>query len=288
MTRTPTQSRIAVNGVELALFEWTGDGPPLLFVHANSFHARCWDQVIARLPEYHCYAIDQRGHGRSSKPAPPYRWRSLGEDVAALGCALGLRGAIGIGHSLGGFAVTLGAALAPELFAALLLLDPVILPQSSYAESFADEQFTARRRNHWESPAAMYARFKDRRPFKYWKPAVLRDYCDYGLLPAPDGHGYVLACPPAVEANFYAAWAGGNIYPEIATIDIPVQVVRGGQHRANPVEDLSASPTAPDLAAHFRRGRDIHLPDNTHFIPMESPALVAGYVREIARSVGSA
>ena len=50
------------------------------------------DQVIALLPEYHCYAIDLRGHGRSSKPAPPYDWRFFGEDVAAVGAALATSG----------------------------------------------------------------------------------------------------------------------------------------------------------------------------------------------------
>src|SRR5215216_1345039 len=112
MAATPVRSQVAVNGVELALFEWPGAGPPLLFAHAAGFHARCWDQVIGRLPGRHCYAVDLRGHGRSSKPPPPYDWRRFGEDVAALARALGLAGALGVGHSTGGHAVTLAAALA--------------------------------------------------------------------------------------------------------------------------------------------------------------------------------
>src|SRR5690349_15068194 len=112
----PTQSHVRVNGVELALFEWPGVGQPLLFVHATSFHARCWDQVIAHLPGRHCYALDLRGHGYSSKPEPPYPWRPFGEDVASLVQSLDLTEVVGIGHSLGGHAVTLAAALAPDMF----------------------------------------------------------------------------------------------------------------------------------------------------------------------------
>jgi len=41
--------------------------------------------------------------------------------------------------------------------------------------------------------------------------------------------------------------------------------------------DMAASLTAPDLASHFRHGRDIVVP-HSHFIPMEAPQKVAGFV----------
>jgi pimeloyl-ACP methyl ester carboxylesterase len=283
----PRALRLMVNGVSLAVFEWPGDGPPLLFAHANSFHARCWDQVIAHLPGRHCYAVDLRGHGCSDKPQPPYRWRAFGEDLAALGQRLGIGRAIGVGHSLGGHAVTVAAALAPQLFAGLLLLDPVILPRLLYTGRLPGEHFAARRRDRWESPEAMVERFKDRLPFSRWEPAVLRDYCQYGLLPAPDGTGYVLACPPTIEADIYAGTTdtASDIYPEIAAIMVPVHVVRAGNVQERPAADLSASPTAPDLAAHFRHGTDTHLPDLSHFIPMEAPARVAQFIEQMIGAI---
>ncbi len=263
-----------INGVRLALYERAGAGQPLLFVHANGFHARCWDQVIARLPGRRCYAPDLRGHGRSDKPDPPYDWRVFGQDIAGLARALGLRGAVGVGHSLGGHAVALAAALAPGAFGRLLLIDPVILPPAVYRLPAPAEHFAARRRDRWESPAAMEQRFGARPPFSRWDPAVLHDYCLHGLLPAPDGAGFVLACPPAVEAAIYQTGNRADIYAEIATVDIPVVVMRAGQP-ARSLDDMAGSPTAPDLAQRFPRGRDIHLPQHTHFIPMEDPALVA-------------
>jgi pimeloyl-ACP methyl ester carboxylesterase len=42
--------------------------------------------------------------------------------------------------------------------------------------------------------------------------------------------------------------------------------------------DFSKSPTWPGLAAALPRGRDVFLPDHTHFIPMEDPALVARFI----------
>src|SRR5688500_15435487 len=104
--REPIATRQRVNGVELQVYEWPADGPTVFLAHATGFHARCWDQVVARLPEFRCIALDMRGHGLSSKPEPPYPWRYFGEDVAALGRELHLEGALAVGHSKGGYACT--------------------------------------------------------------------------------------------------------------------------------------------------------------------------------------
>ncbi|NTU82702.1 MAG: alpha/beta hydrolase [Chloroflexales bacterium] len=281
ITPRPLERRVDIGPVSLMVYEWPGEGPAILLAHATSFHARCWDQVVAHLPGRRCIAFDQRGHGLSDKPAPPYRWRAFAEDLVALGRALELRGAVGVGHSLGGYATALAAALDPALFAALLLVDPVIFPPHVYGQSLDELHFAARRRNEWDSPEAMYERFRHRPPFSRWKPEVLRDYCQRGLVPAPGGAGYVLACPPTIEAAIYVSASEESIYPELATIQAPTVVLRGHPHVLNTIDDMSASPTAPDLAAHFRHGRDVELLNHSHFIPMETPTLVAGYIRDL-------
>lgn len=284
----PRQQQLHVNGVELAVYEWgepQPGQPSILFLHATGFHARVWDQVIVRLPECHCFALDLRGHGRSSQPTVPYEWHYLAEDVVAVGAALGLSGLIGVGHSIGGHAVTLAAALQPALFARLLLVDPVILPRDAYIGVVEFEHFTARRRNEWSSPAELVERFQSRPPFNAFQPQVLRDYADYGLLPNPNGAGYVLACPPALEAECYNYGSAADIYAEIAAIQIPVTILRArGQISASGF-DFSASPTAPDLAAQFPNALDIQLPQYSHFIPMEAPGVVAQYVRQACSRV---
>jgi hypothetical protein len=42
--RQPSESRLRVNGVELAVFSWPGraGAVPLLFAHATGLHARFW------------------------------------------------------------------------------------------------------------------------------------------------------------------------------------------------------------------------------------------------------
>ena len=272
----PVEHRFAVNGNEIALWEWPGEEPAVFFCHATGFHARCWDQIIAQLPGRHCYAIDARGHGHSSKPAPPYRWRNFGEDVAAIASQLNLADAVGVGHSMGGHSVTLAAALCPGAFSSLLLLDPVIRNRNEYVGPWTQAQFVAKRRNRWASPQEMFARFENRQPFQTWDRKVLRDYCEYGLLPS--GDGFVLACPPEIEAGIYenSPAPESNIYPEIATIQIPVHVVRSGK-QLDPANFMGSSPTAPGLASNFAHGTDL-LTDHSHFIPMEAPALTAQWI----------
>lgn len=276
----PLASRIRGDGVDLQLYEWPGEGRPIFLAHATGFHARCWDQVVARLPGRHVYAIDMRGHGRSEKPEPPYPWGAFGRDVAAVAGEIGLRGAIGVGHSKGGFAVTMAAGLVPAAFASLLLVDPVIMERAAYESMGAPgEHFASRRRDRWASPEEMFERFRERPPFALWKAEVLRDYCRYGLLAADDGDGYVLACPPRIEAAVYAGSAGAvEVYDAIETIDVPVTILRARERAEDGAMDMNTSPTAPKLASHFRKATDVPLPHLSHFIPMEQPELVARYI----------
>jgi len=279
----PLEHRISVNGVELALWEWPGEGRPILFCHGTGLHARCWDQVIAQLAGHHAFVLDLRGHGRSEKPQPPYHWPMFGQDVAAVADALDLTGAIGVGHSMGAYAVTLAAALRPERFSALVLIDPVIRLKGAYIGPWTGARFVAKRRSRWSSPSEMFERFENRPPFDSWDRAVLRDYCEYGLL--PDGDSFVLACPPAVEAEIYenGPLPEADIHAELATIRIPVHVVRAGK-RFDPSDVMRNSPTAPDLASYFPHGTDLLLPEYSHFIPMEAPAFTARLIAGVANS----
>jgi lipase len=281
----PHLNLISANHQQLAVWDWPGEDPPFLFAHATGFHGRCWDRIIQEFPGRHSMALDSRGHGRSSKPDPPCLWRDFGRDLAAVAEHLNVRNAIGIGHSMGGHMTAQAAALRPETYRALVLVDPTIFPLEYYGTDRPDAAFTLRRRAVWSSPGEMFERFRDRLPFARWQPGILRDYCDYGLL--PHGTEYVLACPPAVEASIYwnSKTPESNIYPEIATIRQPVVVMRAGTLRPPGVFNISASPTAIDLAGKFACGRDTVLPDCSHYIAMERPDLVAEEIRGLLQEL---
>lgn len=287
MQQQPVQRSFQGSMVHLAYFEWGPvEAPAVLLVHATGFHARCWDRTVAALPEgYRVVAVDMRGHGRSEKRGP-YVWATFGQDLQEFVEALGLREAVGVGHSMGGHCVTQVAGRVPGAFSRLLLVDPVIFEPGAYVTNrhrgfaTADDHPVARRRNDWASWQEMYERFRDRHPFSRWHPEVLEDYCRYGLLPKADSQGYELACPPLVEASIYLGNTETDVHELIPRVRLPVVVLRAPPRGPDDTEimDFSKSPTWPGLAAAFEHGRDVLLPDHTHFIPMEDPELVARFI----------
>jgi len=289
----PILKTVPSGDLELAVWEWEGDGPALLFAHATGFHGRTWDYIARMFPGRRRVAIDFRGHGRSSKPAPPYRWPAFGCDLALVAERLGITGAIGIGHSMGGHSVVSCMLARRETFASLVLVDPTIFPRDYYGQPALHAAFVRKRKNEFQSADEMFERFRNRLPFGTWRPEILRDYCDYGLLPR--GDGFVLACPPEVEASIYehSKALDSDLYPGIPSIDVPVTVMRAMKLQDPEKLDASTSPAAPDLAAQFPHGRDVPMaPGCTHYIPMEVPELVAVQIHitssRIARSGGDA
>jgi pimeloyl-ACP methyl ester carboxylesterase len=246
-----------------------------LFTHATGFHAHLWDQIIEQLPGRECFAIDSRGHGRSGTNFQSYDWRRFGEDTAAVAKELGLHGALGVGHSMGGYAMALAAAMEPAAFSSLLLVDPVILPPERYNGKPTDASFIARRKARWKSVEEMYERFRQRPPFSGFTPEVLHDYCEFGLL--PDGDEFRLACPPEIEAAIYPGLnhPDADISRELAMIQQPTVVMRSGTLMTEEKFDLSASATDPNLASRIPNAQDVYLEGASHFIPMEYPALIA-------------
>ena len=286
-----TEHYTRVGDVTLCWFEWgaahAAQGTTLL-VHATGFHARCWDQTIAHLPNRHVIALDMRGHGRSDNQGP-ISWDTFGDDLVGFIETLDLRGLVGAGHSMGGHCLVHAAARLPDRFERLLLIDPVIMDPASYENraaahtSFLDAAGlhpVAKRRNHFINAEAMFANFVGRGSFAVWDEAVLHDYCEYGLVPNPDGEGFVLGCPPHVEAAIYMGSSDGNIYAELDRVTMPVVILRARREEGDRTKmDFSLSPTFPGLASLMPNARDVYLPELTHFIPMQAPALTAEYLR---------
>ena len=98
---------------------------PFLMVHGLASNARVWDEVADHLADagHPVYAVDLRGHGESDEPADGYDTGTAVGDLAAVGAALGLRGAVVAGHSWGGNIALRLAADHPGLVAGVALVD---------------------------------------------------------------------------------------------------------------------------------------------------------------------
>ena len=280
----PAARTIEVNGIKLSYFEWRAkpgnNEAPLIFAHATGFHARVWDAIIEYFPDRRVLSLDLRGHGRSGG-GPIDNWQTLTGDVCAFLKQLNIRGAVGIGHSMGAHTLLQCAADMPEAFSQLVLFDPVILAPEFYSPDAplytSDAPHPAiRRKRDFESPEAMMERFRTRDPYDLFDPRVFEDYCRHGLLPREGGKGFELACLPEMEASVYASSRSNvGIHEAARSVAIPTLIVRAKQ---TDLQDFKSSPTWPQLASIMPRGEDLHRPDRTHFHPFEDPADAAAII----------
>ncbi len=110
-------------GVELAVDERAGRAPRVLLVHGLSSNRKTWNGVGRLLSEEGraWVAVDQRGHGESSKVDDGYDFDTITRDLATL---IGEAGrVVAVGQSWGGNVVVELAARYPELVSAVICVD---------------------------------------------------------------------------------------------------------------------------------------------------------------------
>jgi pimeloyl-ACP methyl ester carboxylesterase len=91
-----------VGDVEL-YYEEQGSGDPLLLIMGLATDSTAWMlQRPAFAERYRTIVFDNRGVGRSSKPAGPYTIRQMADDAAGLLDVLGVESAHVVGVSMGG------------------------------------------------------------------------------------------------------------------------------------------------------------------------------------------
>lgn len=100
---------IARNGDIQIFYEVSGSGEPLLLIMGLGADHSVWEQHRAAYANhYQCFAIDNRGVGRTSKPLGSYTTREMAEDVLAVMDHAG----IGRAHVAG---ISMGGAIAQQL-----------------------------------------------------------------------------------------------------------------------------------------------------------------------------
>ncbi len=105
-------------------YESTGNGDPVLLIHAGVTDRRSWRSLTERLaPDHRVVAYDQRGYGETTYTPEP--WSPVADAVAVLDAA-GIDRAAVVGCSMGG-GVAIDLALEhPERVSRLALIAPSI------------------------------------------------------------------------------------------------------------------------------------------------------------------
>jgi pimeloyl-ACP methyl ester carboxylesterase len=277
------------DGATLAVFELRagGDGPIVLFAHATGFHGHCWQPVADELA-HASVALDFRGFGDSTPPAGwVVDWHGYGVDASVVGRELVREHGhpvVAVGHSMGGAALLMAALDQPEVFAGLILFEPVVMPPAGPDAPSAPSNFLAegarRRRSAFASFDAAIANFGSKPPMNAFTGAALEAYVRHGLTPGDDGQVH-LKCAPEHEARTYETGGVHRTFERLGDVRVPCRYLSG---RVEPDQPSAITETLAERTP----GASYHRLDHVgHFGPMEDPAAVASEVERFVAGLGA-
>ena len=288
MTAAIRHAEAEVNGVRLH-YAAAGAGPLVMFLHGFPEFWYEWRRQLEALGRDHlAVAPDMRGYNLSAKPegVAAYRVEHLVADVVALAAHLGHRRFTLVGHDWGGAVAWAVALRRPEA------LDRLVIVNAPHPAVFAREL----RDNPAQQKASQYM-------------LVFRSPEAEGVLSA-DGHAALRRAlgevwetsftdeerrasleswsrPGALTGglNYYRAArvgppsggeaASGNFgVGAVPVIETPTLVIWGERDRALGTGNLAG------LEAHVRSLTVRRVPDGSHWVVHEQPALITRYIRE--------
>ena len=266
----------APDGVEVAVHDFGGDGPPLLLAHAAGLHGLVFAPLARHLTDrFRCLAHDGRGHGDTSlPPGLALDWHGLAADLLAVVDGAGLERPYGFGHSSGGTALLMAEQARPGTFAAIYCYEPVIVPADPPLGRDDDSVLGAqarRRRTTFPSREEARRHYGSKPPLDALHPDVLQAYVDHGFEEAEDG-GVRLKCHPEDEATVYEMATAHDAYARMGDVTCPVLVACGSETEAC---------TPARARAHVERlphGRHEVLDHLGHLGPLQRPEQVAASI----------
>ncbi|KAK7053724.1 Abhydrolase domain-containing protein mpaH [Favolaschia claudopus] len=226
----------------LPAFEANVDDPDaltLLFLHSTSFHKETWmptiDTLFALASSEHspikireAWALDCPNHGASGQLnayillQPEFflnfsceKYAQAVHHFLSIGRIDTRKGKlVGVGHSLGGVAMTMLQDIEPLFpFTSFVLIEPLLSPAGGHHLRRLREMLVKgayERRDVWPDRKEALASLARRQRTKKWDPRVIDTFVRYGILehpgaryPAGAYNGVTLACTRDQEAAMY-------------------------------------------------------------------------------------
>lgn len=266
------------------LYEYTANGSAVMnFSLGNGFPPEMYLPLVNEIDlNYQKVCLLPRSWWPDTNPADMESWHVMVDDYIAGIREHQLAPVVGIGHSMGGVINLMAAVEQPELFRAVVLIDPVFFPRwmsrlLGILKKIGVEprmplvQGALNRREKWASEEEAYVYFRGKSLFRLCSDEVVRLYTHHMLRPASDG--VELAYPKEWEAQIFRTppldeWR----YPP--KIQVPCLIIAG--------ENTNAF--RPGAVQLWRRIRpDIPLltvPKTSHLLPVEEPKIVAKAIQD--------
>jgi 3-oxoadipate enol-lactonase len=268
-------------GARLVYVE-SGAGTPVLFLHPTPLDHHYWLPLIAKLPQLRAIALDLRGHGASElgtglpaggfarvPDAPNLTMAQLADDTVSLLDTLGLREAVFVGCSIGGYLMLELWRRAPARMRGLAFI--CSKPQPDAEPNFVKRADTIAKARAGQrevlfdgmAQASISATAKERRP------AIVSEL-----------RGRMTLAAESIVAVQAGLAARPDSVATVGTITAPVFGIAGG-------EDPFVSPSDMDVFREAPGGSELHvLPDAGHFAAYEQPEIVASLLTPWLRQFG--
>ena len=260
------------DGVRLAAWEFADPpkgrtegerAPGVLLLHGLMGRASHWASTTRWLAERHrAVGLDQRGHGRSEKPAEgPYTRDAYVADAEEAIEQLGLGPATVVGHSMGALTAWQLAAKRPDLVRALIICDMRASALGAASQREWEDWFKS-----WPLP---FATLSDvRKWFGEDDPWVERPNPSRGeffaevMAERADGWRPVFSRRQMLQSR--ATWVHDAHWEELAQVRCPTLVVRGLDGELGRAE-------AQEMVRVLPRGQYAEVADAGHLVHYDQP-----------------
>ncbi|MGH7931817.1 MAG: alpha/beta fold hydrolase [Candidatus Binataceae bacterium] len=276
----PQSHQTILGRMRFHYLDWGTKGrQPIIFLHGGGLNAHTWDLVCLMLRhEYHCLALDQRGHGDSEwEPTADYSFDTQVRDIEHFVEKLDLKRPLLVGHSMGGFAAMGYAIKHASTLAGVILVDvaPELNPEGSVRiRDFIDQD------RELESVDAFVERalkFNPRRNRQLLRRSLL-----HNLRQLPNGKWTWKHDPNRMSPDFHKERIerASYISESAASISCPTLVMRGAR------SDVLTDEGAQKFAAAIPNGRWIQIGDAGHTIQGDNPRGLLEAMRPFMREIG--
>jgi pimeloyl-ACP methyl ester carboxylesterase len=283
-----------------------GDRGPLFhFLHANGYPPEAYRTFLSHFAqEYQVIASYLRPLWPGTDPLDLQDWVPFREDLLhslrVENRENGISGdigkydekVIGVGHSIGGTVTLMAALKSPELFHALVLIEPVIFPWWLSAgfrilsnlgllmQVHPLIRRTLNRKRVFDSEQAMYENYRAKKVFQRISDAVLRDYVQGLAHPRPDGK-VELAYPPEWEMKIYQTGGVADplIWPALRGCRLPVLLIRGEE------TDTLYMSVVRRMKRQIPQLTFVNMAEVGHLAPLEAPQRVYDHAQSFLRSL---